>query len=86
MDTIFKWRITIFKKALKFWRYANRNCHVLLYTDLNDEFVRFSGGMTDHSHLLNPAELEIRNLREAMWQRAENELLRELSFFAANEK
>jgi hypothetical protein len=42
--------------------------------------------MTDHSHLSNPAELEIRNLREAMRQGAENELLRELSFFVTNEK
>jgi hypothetical protein len=62
-------------KTLKFWRCANRNCHVLLHTNLNDEFVRFSGGMTGHSHVPNPAELEIRHLREAMRQRAENELL-----------
>ena len=62
-------------KTIKFWRYANRNCGVLLHTNLNDEFVRFSGSKTDHSHLPNPAELEIRNLREAMRQRAESELL-----------
>jgi hypothetical protein len=29
--------------------------------------------MTSHSHLPNPDELEIRNLREVMRQRAENE-------------
>lgn len=46
-----------------------------MHTNLNDEFVRFSGSMVDHSHLPNPAELEIGDLREAMWQRAENKLL-----------
>ncbi|CAF1093464.1 unnamed protein product [Rotaria sp. Silwood1] len=50
------------------------NCDVLLHTNLNDELVRFSGKTTEHSHLPNPAELEIRNLKEVMRQRAENEL------------
>jgi hypothetical protein len=40
-----------------------------------DEFLRFSGKTTDPSHLLNPAESEIRNLRENMRQRAEKEFL-----------
>jgi hypothetical protein len=31
--------------------------------------------VTEHSHLPNPAELEIRNLREEIRQRAEHELL-----------
>ncbi|CAF3133772.1 unnamed protein product [Rotaria sp. Silwood2] len=62
-------------KIIKFWRCSNRNCGVLLHTNLNDEFVRFSGNMTDHSHIPNPAALEIRTLREQMRQRAENELL-----------
>ena len=62
-------------KTLKFWRCANRNCGVLLHTSLNDEFVRFSGSMANHSHLPNPAALEIRTLRENMRQRAEHELL-----------
>jgi hypothetical protein len=31
--------------------------------------------MTDHSHLPNPTEGEIRNLREVMRERAENELI-----------
>ncbi|CAF4268581.1 unnamed protein product, partial [Rotaria sp. Silwood2] len=62
-------------KTIKFWRCSNRNCGVLLHTNLNDEFVRFSGNMTDHSHIPNPAALEIRTLREQMRQRAENELL-----------
>ena len=62
-------------KTIKFWRCADRDCGVLLHTNLNDEFVRFSGKKTDHSHLPNPAELEIRNLREAMRQRAESEML-----------
>lgn len=62
-------------KTIKFWRCANRSCGLPLYTNLNDEFVRFSGSVTEHSHLPNPAELEIRNLREEMRQRAEHELL-----------
>jgi hypothetical protein len=63
------------KKTIKFWCCVNKNCGVLLHTNLNDQFVRFCGKTTDHSHLPNPAELGIRNLREAMPQRAENELL-----------
>ncbi len=73
-------------KTMKFWRCANRDCGVLMHTNLNDEFVRFSGSVVEHSHLPNPAQLEIRELREAMRQRAEKELLRELSFFVASEK
>ncbi|CAF1362499.1 unnamed protein product [Rotaria sordida] len=61
-------------KTIKFWRCGNRSCGVLLHTNLNDEFVRFSGKTTQHSHLPNPAELEIRNLKEVMRLRAENEL------------
>jgi len=62
-------------KTIKFWRCANQSCGLLLHTNLNDEFVRFSGSVTEHSHLPNPAELEIRTLREEMRQRAEHELL-----------
>jgi len=62
-------------KTMKFWRCANRNCGLLLHTNLNDEFVRFSGSVTEHSHLPNPVELEIRTLREEMRQRAEHELV-----------
>ncbi|CAF1392568.1 unnamed protein product, partial [Rotaria sordida] len=62
-------------KTIRFWRCANRSCAVLLHTNLNDEFVRFSGSMTEHSHPPNPAELEIINLREEMRKRAEHELL-----------
>ncbi|CAF0726252.1 unnamed protein product [Rotaria sp. Silwood1] len=61
-------------KTIKFLRSANRSCGVLLHTNLNDEFVRFSGKTTEHSHLPNPAELEIRNLKEVIRQRVENEL------------
>lgn len=61
--------------TIKFWRCANRNCGVLLHTNLNDEFIRYSGKMIEHSHLPNPAELQIRSLREDMRQRAERELL-----------
>ncbi|CAM2730348.1 unnamed protein product, partial [Rotaria socialis] len=45
-------------KTIKFWRCANWDCGVLLHTNLNDEFLRFSGNMFDHSHLPNPAALE----------------------------
>ena len=47
---------------------------MLLHTTLDDEFIRFSGKI-DHSHLPNPAESEIRNLRERMGERAEKELI-----------
>ncbi|CAF1597501.1 unnamed protein product [Rotaria magnacalcarata] len=62
-------------KTIKFWRCADRNCSALLHTNLNDEFVRFSRNIADHSHLPNPATLEIRTLREKMRQLAEHELL-----------
>ena len=62
------------KGTIKFWRCANRSCGVLLHTSLNEEFLRYSGKVTEHTHLPNPAEEEIRNLRETMRQRAENEL------------
>jgi hypothetical protein len=62
-------------KTIKFWRCANRRCGLLLHTNLNNEFVRFSGSATEHSHLPNPAELKIRTLRVEMRQRAEHELL-----------
>ena len=63
------------KKTMKFWRCADRSCGVLLHTTLDDEFIRYSGKTIDHSHLPNPAESEIRNLREKMRERAEKELL-----------
>lgn len=47
---------------------------MLLHTTLDDEFVRYSGKTTEHSHLPNPAEGEIRDLREKMRERAETEL------------
>ena len=62
------------KGTIKFWRCANRSCGVLLHTSLNEEFLRYSEKVTEHTHLPNPAEEEIRNLRETMRQRAENEL------------
>jgi len=61
------------KRTAKYWYCANRKCGVTLHTTLSDEFIRFGGSMTDHSHLPNADELEIRNLREVMRQRAENE-------------
>ena len=63
------------KKTVKFWRCAIRTCGVLMHTTLDDEFIRYSGKTTEHSHLPNPAESEIRNLRENIRERAENEFL-----------
>ncbi|CAF1419522.1 unnamed protein product [Rotaria sordida] len=51
------------------------SCGVLLHAPRDDEFLCYSGKVTDHSHLPNPAELEVRNLREKMRQRAESEIL-----------
>ncbi|CAF4112348.1 unnamed protein product [Rotaria sordida] len=62
-------------KTIKFWRCTDRSCGMILYTNLDDEFIRFARKVTDHSHLPNPAQLKIRNLRETMRERAENELL-----------
>ena len=62
-------------KTIKFWQCANRNCGMLLHTNLDDEFIRFAGSISEHSHAPKPAELEIRNIREKMRKRAENELL-----------
>ena len=63
------------KKTIKFWRCANRTCGVILHTTCNDDFIRFSGSMAVHCHLPNPAERQIRDLRETMRKRAETELL-----------
>ncbi|CAF1481086.1 unnamed protein product [Rotaria sordida] len=62
-------------KTIKFWRCTDRSCGMILYTNLDNEFIRFARKITDHSHLPNPAQLKIRNLRETMRERAENELL-----------
>ena len=61
-------------KTKKFWRCASRSCGMLLHTNLEDEFLCYSGNKKDHTHLPNPAEAEIRNLRETMKQRAESDL------------
>ena len=44
-------------KTIKFWRCADA-------TTLDDEFIRYSGKTTEHPHLTNPVESEIRKLRE----------------------
>ena len=46
-------------KTIKFWRCADRSCGMILHTNLDDEFIRFAGKVTDHSHLPNPAQLQI---------------------------
>ncbi|CAF2895701.1 unnamed protein product [Rotaria sp. Silwood2] len=62
-------------KTIKFWWCADSSCGMILHTNLDDEFIRFTGKVTDQSHLPNPVQLEIRNSRETMRERAENELL-----------
>ncbi|CAF4305511.1 unnamed protein product, partial [Rotaria sordida] len=61
------------RKLILFWRYANRTCRVLLYTNIKNEFIRYGGKSPVHSHLPDPSASEIRNLREAMRRRTENE-------------
>lgn len=63
------------KKTTKFWRCANRACGVIVHTTTDDEFIRFSGGMAVHCHMPNPAETEIRDLRESMRKRAQTDLI-----------
>ena len=58
------------KKTMKFWRCSNRLCGVILHTTLTDEFVRFSGSAGEHCHLPNPAETEVRALRESMREKS----------------
>ncbi len=60
-------------RTVKFWRCTNRACRVLVHTTLENEFLRYGGKLSCHSHLPNPSAYEVRNLREAMRKRAENE-------------
>jgi hypothetical protein len=57
----------------KFWRCINRSCRVIVHTTLENEFICYGGKSSVHSHLPNPSAREVRNLREAMRKRAENE-------------
>ena len=61
--------------TIEFWHCANGDCGVLLHTNLNNEFIRYSGKNINHKHLRNPATLEIRDLKEKMRQRAETEVV-----------
>ncbi|CAF2853534.1 unnamed protein product, partial [Rotaria sp. Silwood2] len=60
-------------RTIKFWRCANRSCHVLVHTTLENQFFRYGGKLSSHTHLPNPSASEVWNLREAMRKRAENE-------------
>ncbi|CAF1542669.1 unnamed protein product, partial [Adineta steineri] len=57
----------------KFWRCANRACRVIVHTTLENEFIRYGGKSSTHCHLPNPSASQVRDLREAMRKRAENE-------------
>ncbi|CAM4773899.1 unnamed protein product [Rotaria magnacalcarata] len=40
------------KKTIKFWRCTNRSCNVILHTNSDDTFIRFSGTITVHNVIL----------------------------------
>jgi hypothetical protein len=37
------------ERKLKFWRCTNRSCNVILHTNSDDTFIRFSGTVTVHN-------------------------------------
>lgn len=45
-----------------------------MHTTVDNDFIRFAGRV-DHSHLPNPAQSEVQDLRERMRQRAEKEFV-----------
>jgi hypothetical protein len=47
-------------RSVKFWRCVNRPCHVLLHKTVKNEFIRYGGKSSVHSHLPNPSASEIR--------------------------
>ena len=63
------------KKTVKFCRRTNRSCNVILHTNLDNTLIKFSGTVTDHNHLPNPADLELRNLNRSMKTRATTKLV-----------
>ncbi len=60
-------------QTVKFWWCANRNCRLLVYITLENEFLRYGRKSSRRSHLPNPSASEVQNLREAMRKRVENE-------------
>ncbi|CAF1484531.1 unnamed protein product [Rotaria sordida] len=48
------------------------NCRVLVHTTLENQFLRYGGKLSSHTHLPNPSVSEVRNLRKAMRKGAEN--------------
>ena len=62
-------------KTVKFCRCTKRSCNVILHTNLDDTFIKFSGTVTDHNHLPNPADLKLRDVKKSMKTRATTELL-----------
>ena len=63
------------KKTIKFWPCTNRSCNVILHTNLDELFIQFSGTVTDHNHLQNPADLQLRDVKRSMKTRATTELV-----------
>ncbi|CAF4116397.1 unnamed protein product [Rotaria magnacalcarata] len=52
------------KKAIKFWRCTNRSCNVILHTNSDDTFIRFSGTITAHNDNQNAHGLSVRELAD----------------------
>ena len=46
-----------------------------MHTNLDDTFIKFPGAVTDHNHLPNPDDLELRDLKRSMKARATTELV-----------
>ena len=46
-----------------------------MHANLDDTFIKFSGTVTDHNHLPNPADLELRDLKRSMKTRAKTKLV-----------
>ncbi|CAF4513618.1 unnamed protein product, partial [Rotaria sp. Silwood2] len=62
-------------KTVKFWRCTNKSCNVIMHTNLDDEFIQFSATISDHCHLPDPADYEVRDLKRSMKKRAATELV-----------
>ncbi|CAF1598010.1 unnamed protein product, partial [Didymodactylos carnosus] len=61
-------------KTIEIWRCANRDCGVILHTNIHDEFLRYSGKGTEHCHLPSTVRVEVRNVKQLMQERARNDL------------
>ncbi|CAF1563097.1 unnamed protein product [Didymodactylos carnosus] len=70
----FEFQLKNSAKTIQIWRCANRDCGVILHTNIHNEFLRYSGKSTEHCHLPNTARVEVRNVKQLMRERAKNDL------------